>query len=247
MPTGHYDHTNRQVNMAGQIIGHSRINSLNRRVQHGDTFWNCTCLLCGTEYVRSRHNLLKHKEDANCGCLCKEKSRQTKKEHSMKLKPYGDKIEKIYTCMKKRCYSPFNRSYQHYGAKGITICDEWLNDKWAFYKWAIENGYKDGLQIDRIDNSKGYSPDNCRWLTHKEQQNNKTNNRYVDYQGKRYTVSELADYLNLPYEVLRKRLNSKTHKVPIDAPVKGITANEVQIDKDNPRVVVEIEEITDGI
>ena len=220
MPTGHYDHTSRQVNMVGQTIGHSQINSLNHRVPHGDTFWNCTCLLCGTEYVRSRHNLLKHKEDANCGCLCREKSRQTLKDKSLKSKPYGNKINSIYQGMKKRCYSPHNRSYPHYGARGITVCDEWLNDKWAFYKWAIENGYKEGLTIDRIDNSKGYSPENCRWLTHKEQQNNKTNNRRVEYKGKTYTVSELADIMNMPYDAFYQRIYKGTYKLPLNTPVK---------------------------
>lgn len=75
--------------------------------------------------------------------------------------------------MKERCYKPSNDNYKYYGALGITICDEWLNDFSTFAKWSTENGYANNLTIDRKDNTKGYSPDNCRWITIQEQQRNK--------------------------------------------------------------------------
>lgn len=75
--------------------------------------------------------------------------------------------------MKERCYRPSNDNYKYYGALGITICDEWLNDFSAFAKWSLANGYTDELTIDRKDNTRGYSPDNCRWITIQEQQRNK--------------------------------------------------------------------------
>lgn len=225
MPTGHYDHTCRQRDLTGQTIGFARVDSLNRREYKKDSFWNCTCLRCGTKFVRSRHRLLEHKEDANCGCYCREKYRKYYSENCVNYQPYGREIDSIYWGMRKRCYSPHNKSYKHYGEKGIKVCDEWLADKMSFYKWAMSNGYQPGLSLDRIDNSKGYSPDNCRWATHKQQQNNKTNNRLVDYQGKTYTVSELADYLGLPYDALLQRINSKTYKLPIDSPLKNTGRN----------------------
>lgn len=73
-----------------------------------------------------------------------------------------------WTSMKNRCYNVNSDDYINYGARGITVCDEWVNDIVAFCKWCDDNGYKDGLHIDRIDNNKSYSPDNCHFITQKE-------------------------------------------------------------------------------
>ncbi len=74
--------------------------------------------------------------------------------------------------MKKRCYNPAYKIYKDYGGRGITVCAEWLHDFVAFRDWALSHGYQDDLTIDRIDNDKGYSPDNCHWATMKEQRVN---------------------------------------------------------------------------
>jgi hypothetical protein len=72
-----------------------------------------------------------------------------------------------------RCYRPTSINYSKYGGRGISVCDEWRHDVEAFVKWAMQNGYQNGLSIDRIDNAKGYCPDNCRWVTHKQQAANR--------------------------------------------------------------------------
>ena len=78
----------------------------------------------------------------------------------------------VYYDILKRCYDRKSRSYPRYGGRGITMCDEWRNDRNSFVRWCIANGYAPGLQIDRIDNDKGYSPDNCRFVTPAENQHN---------------------------------------------------------------------------
>lgn len=80
---------------------------------------------------------------------------------------------RIWSGMKRRCYNQNAINYNNYGGRGITVCDEWLNDFDAFQKWALAHGYADNLTIDRIDNYKGYSPDNCQWITIQEQQHHR--------------------------------------------------------------------------
>ena len=98
-----------------------------------------------------------------------------------------NKLNNVYWKIKERCYNPKSLSYINYGAVGITMCDEWKNSYNEFKTWAENNGYKEDimpngrnrLTLDRIDNSKGYCPSNCRWVTQKEQQNNRRNNKDI--------------------------------------------------------------------
>lgn len=116
------------------------------------------------------------------------------------------RLRKIWGSMHERCERKKHTYYQHYGGRGIYVCEEW-REYMPFAKWAFMNGYKDNLTIDRIDNDGCYSPDNCRWVTYKEQANNKRTNRIVEYNGEKYTVTQLAKKANIKKTTLKERLN----------------------------------------
>ena len=118
------------------------------------------------------------------------------------------KSEKLYVCWKnirQRCNNPNAAKYEYYGGKGISVCEEW-NNYFAFEEWALNNGYQENLTIDRIDCNKNYEPSNCRWVTLKEQANNKTNNKMITYKNVTKTINQWADQLNISSNTIFMRL-----------------------------------------
>jgi len=107
-----------------------------------------------------------------------------------------------------RCYYPTTNGYQRYGGRGITMCDEWINNPGSFYDWSINNGYKKGLTIDRIDVNGNYEPSNCRWVTKEVQDNNRRNNRNITCNGKEKTLAQWAREYNINIVTLSDRLKA---------------------------------------
>ena len=106
-----------------------------------------------------------------------------------------------------RCYCKSNDNYPCYGGRGITICAEWLNNRSTFFESALSHGYADELTIDRINNDKGYSPNNCRWATQIEQTNNRRNTRFVTINDQTKPLADWARQYGIKPSVLRSRLN----------------------------------------
>ena len=108
--------------------------------------------------------------------------------------------------MRQRCYLPTSTEYNKYGGRGIRVCDEWNNDFIPFMEWALSNGYEKGLTLDRIDVNGNYEPTNCRWITHREQQNNKTDNVLLTLDGITHNLREWSEITGTNYQTLQGRV-----------------------------------------
>lgn len=146
---------------------------------------------------------LNNGEVKSCGCL-RAIENKSRAKHNMSR----SRIYNIYHSMIKRCYSINCASYPRYGGRGITVCDNWL-DKTSgfenFYAWACASGYAEHLSLDRINVNDGYSPQNCRWATAKEQANNRTNTPHITYNGLTKTPAEWAAIYHIDRQVILNR------------------------------------------
>ena len=116
------------------------------------------------------------------------------------------RIYGIWGHMKNRCYNQNDEKYELYGGRGLTVCEEWLHNFQAFYDWSIKNGYTEDLTIDRLDNNKGYSPENCRWATNWEQSNNKRTSRILILNGERHTIAEWSKITGINSRTIESRV-----------------------------------------
>jgi hypothetical protein len=176
------------VEMIGKRCGHLTVirRSENVKSPSGSTFatWECLCD-CGN-IVIARGYCLRNGNTTSCGCKRKTSLSKLMSTHGeSKTRLYG-----IWSGMKKRCNNPASSVYKHYGERGIKVCDEWESDYMAFRNWALENGYKEDLSIDRINVDGDYEPSNCRWANNLEQANNTRTNRYITYKGTTLTMAE---------------------------------------------------------
>lgn len=164
-------------------------------------------LRCDCGNIKSiRKDLWESGNTKACGCLY-ETHGQAKGEHS--------RIYEIYYGMKKRCFNVKNKAYKNYGGRGITICNEWLgaNGFVNFYKWAISNGYRDNLTIDRIDVNGDYKPNNCRWVTMEIQHKNTTKTfpiQIIETGQVFNTISDCARHLKTSGGNISNCLNGKS-------------------------------------
>ena len=117
------------------------------------------------------------------------------------------RLYSIYIGMKERCFNPQHCAYSNYGGRGISCCEDWQTFQ-NFKAWAESNGYTDDLTLDRIDVNGNYEPSNCRWSTFKEQQNNRTNNHLIEYNGELKTLQQWGEFFDIKWTTLYKRLQS---------------------------------------
>lgn len=187
----------------GRLVVVDRAENRNKR-----TMWNCVCD-CGNKVIVGGKDMRSGKT-VSCGCYHKEHyatpPRMTGTENpSYKHGKSDSKLFWIWSSIVQRCTNKNNKGFHLYGARGIRVCDEWINSFEAFYEWAMANGYSEGLSIDRIDNDGNYCPENCRWADTVTQSNNRRCNIIVTRNGETHTLAEWAKIKELPYKTLYMR------------------------------------------
>lgn len=195
----------------GRLVAISYAGKGNRR----RTYWNCKCDCGNLTRVQTAH--LKSGHTTSCGCRLNELNSSIGK-LNYKNGLSTSRLNSIYRNMLNRCYRKEVRSYPSYGGRGIKVCSEWLvenNGFSNFCEWAINNGYKSNLSLDRIDNNADYSPHNCRWVAAIEQANNKRNTHYLKINGEVDSVGNWARRLNVSYwNLLNYSKGAKNCKYP---------------------------------
>lgn len=170
------------------IIGHRK------KGENNSNYFICLCECGRIAEIRANHLFNDNQE--TCG-----------RHHKKYSNPNSGKLYNTWNSMMHRCYDEKSHKYSSYGARGIKICDEWKNSYYNFYKWSIENGYCDGLWIERIDNDGDYCPENCKWATRKEQMRNTRRSKHIEYKGETHCLSEWCEILNLYYPTINGRLH----------------------------------------
>lgn len=188
----------RKIDITGRDFGFLHVNYYNKEVskEKGKSMWNCTCCCGNTKDCESYE--LRNGKAVSCGCRTMDRPHVT----------HGKTNTEIYRkwqSMKGRCNNPNFPHYSYYGGRGISVCKEWESDFSAFYDWSIQNGYKDGLSIDRIDCNGNYEPSNCRWIPIEAQQRNKRDTVRVCVDGVTKPLQEWAELSGVSSEALRER------------------------------------------
>lgn len=158
---------------------------------------------CGKEFIAWIHSI-KSNVTKSCGCYRKQYMRDKKIKHGNSRHP----LYNVYKNMIERCYNPKSISYKNYGGKGVKVCKGWINNFDSFFEWAIENGWKDNLQIDKDLKGDGflYSPEKCCFVTKSENANKRKTSRFIEYNGVKNTLSNWSKIMNIGRSTISSRI-----------------------------------------
>ena len=187
------------IDLTGKKFGRLTVLSLAGKDKNNLLLWECICE-CGNPVI-TRGQDLRRGVSKSCGCLKLEQLDARSRKHGMA----GTRPYRIWKGMKTRCLNPRVKSYADYGGRGITVCENWKESFDAFWR-DMKTGYADNLEIDRIDHEGSYSPNNCRWVSKKEQNRNTRANHYVDTPFGRITIAEYAEKTGIPYDTLKQQI-----------------------------------------
>lgn len=194
------------IDLTGQVFGRLTVIEYVGSDKHRNSLWRCVCA-CGAERVVTRHALVQGLTKS-CGCWNRDRIREQGKrnvKHGHNRRGHRTSEYGIWASMKRRCTDPKHPAYPRYGGRGIKVCDRWMNSFEAFLEdMGLRPG--PGYTIERIDNDKGYEPGNCRWATVAEQQKNRSDNRWIEYEGEKLTLTDWARKLGVRSSTLYRWL-----------------------------------------
>ena len=177
-------------NIVGTQIGiYDVLYENNYKSKDGHRMYHVKCSKCGREYDMQKRHI---KKAITCNHIGVDGNYI-----NSNMKWSNHRLQRIYNHMRERCYQKECKDYRWYGAKGIQICNEWLNNPKSFEDWALTNGYKDELTIDRIDETKDYCPDNCIWISNEDNSRYKSTTSMIDVDGVILTGREWSKKLGL--------------------------------------------------
>lgn len=179
--------------LSGKKFGMLTAIKISNKSVPGRLYWDCVCD-CGKIKITAGYKL-RGMLTTSCGCI------HNRDWHGLRKHP----LYRVWASMKNRCYNPSCHNFQNYGGRGIDVCSEWKISFVSFYNDMVV-GYKRGLQIDRKNTNKGYFKDNCRWVTPKENSNNRRNNSLITYKGETKTAFEWADEVGVAAKTILSRI-----------------------------------------
>ena len=192
------------IDLTGQKFGCLTVIRQGARKRNRIT-WHCICE-CGKS-VDVLSNSLLTGSTKSCGCYQRQRAAEAQWKHGEAVRSAPTaRLYNIWTNMRVRCNCNTYRDYADYGGRGITVCQEWNESYDAFKSWALANGYSDDKTLDRRNNDLSYTPENCRWATILQQENNRRSNRYITCDGVTHTIAEWARIFNINYYTLYSRL-----------------------------------------
>lgn len=190
------------IDMTGKKYGRLQVIEHTGFTPYGSALWKCQCECGNIVQVDGQH--LRRGATKSCGCYRNEKMSVNMRTHGLRKHP----LYTIWVNMRRRCFNPKDEAYHNYGGRGIIVCDNWNKDFKSFYDWAIVNGYKKGLSIDRINSNGNYEPANCRWATDIEQANNKRNNHIIKINNETHTLAQWCRIYHISPSTIVNRINN---------------------------------------
>lgn len=190
----------KRIDIAGEKYGRLTAIRFNKINSHNDSEWLFKCD-CGKEHAAPAY-AVKNGKIRSCGCLKLEMSVSANTKHGL----HETRLYRTWCDMRRRCSDQNRPDWANYGGRGITVCDEWQKDFQQFYDWAMAHGYADGLLIERKNNDRGYCPENCEWVTKRQQNNNTRANHKITAFGRTQNLQQWADESGIGHATILFRL-----------------------------------------